>query len=128
MPAFFLLGKFHQKENFKFQKIKKWNEFGGCQWPNFFMFSFECVAKDIEGWLLFCTSYLVYSQFWLNVSESDCHFWLQTKILQQTTLHAPLFDFLYTPFITPQIVTLGTCLSLPLRFVPAMCSQSSWNC
>ncbi len=25
-------------------------------------FGFECVAKDIEGGLKFCTSYMVYSQ------------------------------------------------------------------
>jgi hypothetical protein len=66
-------------------------EVSNCQF--FLMFGFECVAKDIEGWLLFCTSCLVYSQLWLNVSENDCHFWLQTKILKQNTLHAPpLFD------------------------------------
>jgi hypothetical protein len=37
----------------------------------------------------------------------------QTKILEENTLHAPLFDLPIHPFITPQIVTLGTSKTLP---------------
>ncbi len=110
---FFYWGNFTKKRisNFKNSKMKWIWRFPIAK---FVMFGFECVAKDIEGWLLFCTSCLVYSQLWLNLSENDCHFWIQTKILKENTLHAPLFDYLYTPSITPQIVTLGTCLSSPL--------------
>jgi hypothetical protein len=39
-----------------------------------FVFGFQCVAKDMEGWLKFCTSYMVYSHIWLNLPKNDGHF------------------------------------------------------
>jgi hypothetical protein len=65
-------------------KIWKWNDFGGFQLPEvrgknskkfqISIFGFQCVANDREGWLKFCTSYMVYSHIWLNLPKSDCHF------------------------------------------------------
>jgi hypothetical protein len=37
-------------------------------------FGFHWVAKYIEGWLKAYTSYLVYSQIWLNLPKKDCQF------------------------------------------------------
>jgi len=37
-------------------------------------FGFQWVAKYIEGWLKTYTSYLVYSQIWLNLPKKDCQF------------------------------------------------------
>ncbi len=37
-------------------------------------FGFQWVAKYIEGWLKAYTSYLVYSQIWLNLPKKDCQF------------------------------------------------------
>jgi hypothetical protein len=31
-----------------------------------FIFVSQCVAKNIEGWLKFCISYMIYSQIWLK--------------------------------------------------------------
>jgi hypothetical protein len=38
------------------------------------IFDFQCVAKNIKGYLKFCTSYLVCNQIWLNLLRDDCHF------------------------------------------------------
>ncbi len=34
----------------------------------------QCVDESVEGQLKFCTSFLVYSQIWLNLPMDDCHF------------------------------------------------------
>ncbi len=39
-----------------------------------FISCFQHVAKDIERWLNFGASYLVYSQIWLNLPGDDHHF------------------------------------------------------
>jgi hypothetical protein len=39
-----------------------------------------CVAKDIDRQLKICTSYLVYSQIWLNLPMDDGHFFLPLPI------------------------------------------------
>jgi hypothetical protein len=39
-----------------------------------FIFGFQCVTKNMEGWLNICTSYLIYNQICLNFSSDDCHF------------------------------------------------------
>jgi len=65
-------------------KISKWNDFGGFQLPEvrgknskylqISISGFQSVAKDMEGWLKFNTSYMVYSHIWLNIPNNDCHF------------------------------------------------------
>jgi hypothetical protein len=41
------------------------------------MLGFQCVTISKEGWLNIGTSYLVYSQIWLNLPRDDCHvFWV----------------------------------------------------
>jgi hypothetical protein len=46
-----------------------------CLKHHIFIFGFQYVAKNIEGWLNICTSYVIYNQIWLNFSSSDdCHF------------------------------------------------------
>jgi hypothetical protein len=38
------------------------------------IFDFQCVAINIKVSLKICTSYLVYSQFWLNLHRDDHNF------------------------------------------------------
>jgi hypothetical protein len=40
--------------------------------------------KNIEGSLKICTSYLVYSQIWLNFPQDDSHFGCKQKFLKKT--------------------------------------------
>jgi hypothetical protein len=42
--------------------------------PHISIFGFQCVAKNIERSLMFCTSDMVYSQIWLYLSSDDHHF------------------------------------------------------
>lgn len=72
----------------RFCKLKFWNfekkYFGGFQLlevtgktsknHQISICDFECIAKDIKGWLKFSTSSLVYSQISLNLLKEDCHF------------------------------------------------------
>jgi hypothetical protein len=66
-PAFLLLEKFRQGVKLK---IKKWNwseiEVFNCQISRENLVNDRCVTKNIERWLNFYTSCLVYSQIWLN--------------------------------------------------------------
>jgi hypothetical protein len=48
-----------------------------------FIYGFQCVAKNIEGWLNISTSYMANSEIWLNLLTdppflqlpgNDCHF------------------------------------------------------
>jgi len=83
---FFLLTKFREKENFKIIKVKnlkmKWlwrfsiarSEGKNSKIFQISIFGFQCVAKDMEGWFKFDTSYMVYSHIWLNIPKNDCHF------------------------------------------------------
>jgi hypothetical protein len=77
---FFFTGEISPK-----REIQKRSDFGGFQSPevrkfrnkkgnNFqihILFSFHCVAK---GWFKICTSFLVYSQIWINLPRDDHHF------------------------------------------------------
>jgi hypothetical protein len=67
---FFLLAKFLHETKFK---IQKWtdsegffifkNEGKNSKNYQIFIIGFQCaVEKDLEGWLKFCTSYMIYSQ------------------------------------------------------------------
>jgi hypothetical protein len=91
-----------QKENMKiftilFHHSQKW---GGKkkESKNFqnFIFGFQCVTINIEGWLKIYISYLVYSQIWLNhlprdddhqlflhLHADDHHFRLHNKFLKK---------------------------------------------
>jgi len=42
-----------------------------CQIP---IFGFQCVTKYIKGWVKIYTSYLAYSQIWLNLPINDHQF------------------------------------------------------
>ncbi len=46
-----------------------------------FIFGFQCVTKNIEGWLKFHTSNTVYSQIWLNIPRDDRQFFYIFLIL-----------------------------------------------
>jgi hypothetical protein len=37
---------------------------------NIFIFGFQCVAINIEGWF----TILVYNKFWLNIPRDDCQY------------------------------------------------------
>jgi len=58
-------------------KSKKLNGSG-----QFFRFGFQCVAKNINKALKFCTSYLIYNQIWLNLPKDD----------HLCFLHLPIYD------------------------------------
>jgi hypothetical protein len=53
-----LIGEILPKSEIKILKMK-W--FRGVQLLEVFTSGFQCVAKKIEEWLKFCTSYMVYS-------------------------------------------------------------------
>ncbi len=102
---FSLTEEIHQKSNLQNQEIKNKVIFHIFQLPEvrnsnnnnnnnnhcqISAFGFHCVAKNIEGWIEICTSYLIYSQIWLNLPH-DHHifytflsrgspFWLHKKI------------------------------------------------
>jgi len=74
----FSLAKFHQFKA-KFLKIIIEKRFWGLSidrnerkngktYGQTYVFGFQCMNKNIEGWLFrFCISNLVYSQIWLNL-------------------------------------------------------------
>ncbi len=73
---------------------------------------FQCVAKNIKGWLKFYISYLVYSQVWLILPRDDCNCKLQTKIARNTIrsmwVETIVVDYLF-PILFP-IVAFGNTL------------------
>jgi hypothetical protein len=52
--------------------------------PQISILGFQCVAKNIERSLKICTSYLVYSQIWLNFPLDASHFGCKQKFLKKT--------------------------------------------
>jgi hypothetical protein len=80
--VFFKIGKISSK--FKTQQL---SGFGGIQSPKVMnnnnnnnnkrqisIFVSQCVAKNIEGRLKFCISYMIYSQIWLNLPRMTVTF------------------------------------------------------
>jgi hypothetical protein len=47
---------------------------GGGGEHQIYIFCFKCIAINIKGWLNISTSFLVYSQIWVNIPRDDCHF------------------------------------------------------
>jgi hypothetical protein len=52
--------------------------------PQISILGFQCVAKNIEGSLKICTSYLVYSQICLNFPQDASHSGCKQKFLKKT--------------------------------------------
>jgi hypothetical protein len=94
---------FAKKRNYKFSKIMWISRFSvikieenlnkNCRIPYLI---FSGVIKNIKSWLNICTSYLVYSQIWLNFPKMIAIFstssygwsplWLQTKLPKNNTV------------------------------------------
>jgi hypothetical protein len=86
VQPFFTGEKFRQKEKFNFLfflKMKWFSRFSKS--PELreniiinhhiiYIFGFHCVARNVKGWLGFCSSYVVYSHIWLNLPMDDPHF------------------------------------------------------
>jgi hypothetical protein len=88
-----LWAKFRRKEKIKLE-VWKWTDFRGFSiarkegknTTRFFILLFQCVNKNIEGWLKFCALHMVYSQIWLNLPWNDCHFFYIFLICMSPTL------------------------------------------
>jgi hypothetical protein len=103
------LSVFFNWQNFIKNRISKFKTqqlsgFGGIQSPKVMdnnnnnkqisSFVSQCVAKNIEGWLKFCISYMIYSQIWLNLPRMTVTFstssngwsplWVKTKLLRRS--------------------------------------------
>ncbi len=54
--------------------------------PNFYIFGFQNVAKNIQILLIICTSYIIHSHIWLNLPRENCNFEYEPKFFQKRTL------------------------------------------
>jgi hypothetical protein len=94
---YFYLKIFIRKWNTKFKNFK-WSDFGAFESPNLrgkkmhqiYIFILQCVAINIEGWLKICTSYLDYTQIWLNLLNEDGHFLISSYGWSSFKLHLKL--------------------------------------
>jgi hypothetical protein len=79
----FIIGKFlpkKEKKNWKLKNEVMLKVFKSLKWGIFILFlsdfisNPQCLPKNMERWLKFCNSYLVYIQIWLNLPKMIINF------------------------------------------------------
>jgi hypothetical protein len=83
--SFFFKRNFKRFWGFSIDRNERKN---GKTYGQTYVFGFQCVNKNIEGWLFrFCISNLVYSQIWLNLPMAITTFSTNKSPWKNNTWH-----------------------------------------